>query len=179
MTTTDLSAFGAPVPDRKTVFDRKLLRIAAAMSLLCVLLAGGSAVAQQGTGNKDAIDTIVGTEVREEEAQASADAGKVIAAIEKTRDQIAIVRKTSKLDKVDIVFLADAAATEGGPPPEIETKVKEHEADIAELRQEIESNAMLFHAIDSRQILMRDVLAVEFRGEDAVVIYAAAQKPAG
>ena len=179
MTTTDLSAFGAPVPDRKTVFDRKRLRIAAATSLLCALLADGPAVAQQGTGNKDAIDTIVGTEVREEEAQASADAGKVIAAIEKTRDQIAIVRKTSKLDKVDIVFLADAAATEGGPPPEIETKVKEHEADIAELRQEIESNAMLFHAIDSRQILMRDVLAVEFRGEDAVVIYAAAQKPAG
>lgn len=178
MTTTELSAFGAPVPGRKTVFDRKWLRAAAA-SLLCVLLVGGPAVAQQGTGNKDAIDTIVGTEVREEEAQASADAGKVIAAIEKTRDQIAIVRKTSKLDRVDIVFLADAAATEGGPPPEIETKVKEHEADIAELRQEIESNAMLFHAIDSRQILMRDVLAVEFRGEDAVVIYAAAQKPAG
>jgi hypothetical protein len=179
MTTTDPSAFGAPVPDRKTVFGRKRLRIAAGASLLCVLLAGGPAIAQQGTGNKDAIDTIVGTEVREEEAQASADAGKVIAAIEKTRDQIAIVRKTSKLDKVDIVFLADAAETEGGPPPEIETKVKEHEADIAELRQEIESNAMLFHAIDSRQILMRDVLAVEFRGEDTVVIYAAAQKPAG
>ena len=99
--------------------------------------------------------------------------------LRKTRDQIALVRKTSSLDKVDIVFLADAAATEGGPPPEIETKVKEHEADINELRQEIESNAMLFHAIDSRQILMRDVLAVEFQGQDAVVIYAAAQKPAG
>ena len=35
---------------------------------------------------------------------------------------------------------------------------------------------MLFHAIDSRQILPRDVLAVEFDG-NAVVIYAAA-KPA-
>jgi hypothetical protein len=167
------------VPEKNCVAERNWLRIATAASLLCVLLAGGPAVAQQGTESKEAVDTIIGTEVQEEEAQASADAGKVIAAIEKTREQIALVRKTSKLDKVDIVFLADAAATEGGPPPEIETKVKEHEADINELRQEIESNAMLFHAIDSRQILMRDVLAVEFQGQDAVVIYAAAQKPAG
>ena len=166
------------IPDI-TVPDRKWQHMVVAASLLCALLCGGPAVAQQGTESKEAIDTIIGTEVQEEEAQASADAGKVIAAIEKTREQIALVRKTSKLDKVDIVFLADAAPTEGGPPPEIETKVKEHEADIAELRQEIEGNAMLFHAIDSRQILMRDVLAVEFQGQDAVVIYAAAPKPAG
>lgn len=148
---------------------------------LFALMAAGPAAAQQGTENKQAVDTIIGTEVQEEETQASADADKVIAAIEKTRDQIALVRKTSNLGKVDIVFLADAAATEGGPPPEIETKVKEHEAEIAELRQEIEGNAMLFRAIDSRQILPRDVLAVEFDGSNGVVIYAAAKpaKPAG
>ena len=149
----------------------------AAAAFLAAWLAGGAALAQQGTENKEAVDTIIGTEVQEEEAQASADAGKVIAAIEKTQEQIALVRKTSNLDKVDIVFLSDAAATEGGPPPEIETKVKEHEAEIAELRKEIEGNAMLFHAIDSRQILPRDVLAVEFDGANGVVIYAAA-KPA-
>ena len=178
MTTTDLTVFAAPIPDRQAVSCRKWLHGAAAASLLCASLAGGPAWTQ-GTESKEAVDTIIGTEVQEEEAQASADAAKVIAAIEKTRDQIALVRKTSSLDKVDIVFLADAAATEGGPPPEIETKVKEHEAEIAELRQEIESNAMLFHAINSRQILMRDVLAVEFDGSNRVVIYAAAQKPEG
>jgi len=146
-------------------------------AFLAAWLASGAAIAQQGTENKEAVDTIIGTEVQEEEAQASADAGKVIAAIEKTQEQIALVRKTSNLDKVDIVFLSDAAETEGGPPPEIETKVKEHAAEIAELRKEIEGNAMLFHAIDSRQILPRDVLAVEFDGSNGVVIYAAA-KPA-
>lgn len=172
MTTTQPIACGAPAP------ARRWLHAAAFASLLCALSAGSPAWTQ-GTDSMEAVDTIIGTEVQEEEAQASVDAGKVIAAIEKTRDQIALVRKTSNLDKVDIVFLADAAATEGGPPPEIETKVKEHEAEIAELRQEIESNAMLFHAIDSRQILMRDVLAVEFDDINGVVIYAAAQKPAG
>ena len=76
------------------------------------------------------------------------------------------------------MFLEDAAATEGGPPPEIEAKVKEHEAEIAELRKELEGNAMLFHAIDSREVLVRDVLAIEFDDAAAgVVIYAAARKP--
>ncbi len=119
-------------------------------------------LAQGGLDNDQAIDTIVGTEVGEEQSRAAADAGKVIAAIEKTQDSISKIRKTSTLDKVDIVFLEDAAATEGGPPPEIEAKVKEHEAEIAELRKELEGNAMLFHAIDSREVLVRDVLAIEF-----------------
>lgn len=131
----------------------------------------------KGLESKDTVDKIVGSEVKEEEAHAAADAGKVIAAIGKTRDNIDTVRKTSRLDTIDIVFLADATVTEGGPPPEIKAKVKEHEKDIAELRKEIEGNAMLFHAIDSRQILTRDVLAIEFDSPNSVVIYAAA-KPA-
>jgi hypothetical protein len=156
--------------------DSKWLHAAAAAAFLAAS-APQTALMAQGLESPEAIDTIIGTEVQEEESRATADAGKVVAAIEKTRESIATIRKTSKLDKVDIVFLSDAAATEGGPPPEIEAKIKEHEEEIAELRQELEGNAMLYHAIDSRQILLRDVLAVEFNDANGVVIYAAA-KPA-
>lgn len=142
-----------------------------------VLLASAPQAKAQGLESKETVEKIVGSQVNEEEARAVADAGKVIAAIDRTADNIGTVRKTSKLDKIDIVFLADATATEGGPPPEIEAKVKEHKKEIADLRKEIEGNAMLFHAIDSRQILTRDVLAVEFDSPNSVVIYAAA-KPA-
>ncbi len=62
-------------------------------------------------------------------------------------------------------------------PPRIEAKVKEREKEIVELRQEIEGNAMLYHAIQSRQILPADVLALEFSGTDSVIIYAAAKQP--
>jgi hypothetical protein len=85
------------------------------------------------------------------------------------------VRKTSKLDKVDIVFLTDAARSEGGPPPVIENKVRQHQDDLAELRKEIEANALLFNAIDSRRVLAQDVLAVEFDDPGKIVIYAAAK----
>lgn len=160
-------------PDRKRASG--MLPLSAA--LLFTALAG-VAHAQQSPATQESLDTIIGTQVEEEETQAAADPGRVIAAIDKTPDSITKVRKTSSLDKVDIVFLADSTVTDGGPPAEIANKVQERAAEISELRQEIEGNAMLYHALDSRQILMRDVLAVEFDDENGVIIYAAA-KPAG
>lgn len=123
-------------------------------------------------------EAIIGSEVGEEEATAAAEPQRVIAAIEKTPANISTVRKTISLDKVEIVYLSDAAATEGGPPSEIAGKIEEHKDEIARLREEIEGNAMLYHALDSRQLLVRDVLAIEF-DEAKVVIYAAAKPPEG
>lgn len=154
---------------------RSLQAITAALFLATAI--PQAALFAQGLDNREAVDKIIGSDVKEEETHATADADKVIAAIEKTSDNIGMVRKTSKLDKVDIVFLTDSAITEGGPPPEIEAKVKEYQAEVTELRQEIEGNAMLYHAIDSRQVLVRDVLAVDFDGSSSVVIYAAAKPP--
>ncbi|MDQ2633379.1 MAG: hypothetical protein M3Y43_09675 [Pseudomonadota bacterium] len=162
-----------------TFHDRNWLPAVAAAAMLAVTPVVGPVLAQQGTDSQQAIDAIIGTEVQEEEAKAANDAQRLIAAIDKTVENTATVRKTSNLTKVDIVFLPDAARTEGGPPPEVEAKVKEREKEIAELRKEIEGNAMLFHAIDSRQILPQDVLAVEFDDANGVVIFAAARKPAG
>lgn len=149
----------------------------ASMLGAAVSFAALSSAIAQGIENEQALDAIIGSEIQEEEARAAADADRVIAAIEKTAESTSRVRKTTTLDKVDIVFLPDAAATEGGPPPAIDAKIEEHKEAIEQLREELEGNAMLYHAIDSRQILVRDVLAVEFPEENSVVIYAAA-KPA-
>jgi len=132
----------------------------------------------QGLDAPDAIDSIVQSDVREEEAEAGADTGKVIAAIEKSAENTSAVRMVTKLDRLDIVFLSDAAATEGGPPADISEKLAEYDTDITGLRQELTGNAMLFHAIDSRNILIQDVLAIEFDDEGGAVIYAAG-RPAG
>lgn len=129
----------------------------------------------QGLESPETVNRIVGSEVNQEEAKTTAEAGKVSSAIDRTQENIGIVRKTSKLDKVDIVFLTDAARSEGGPPPAIENKVKQHQDDIKELRKEIEANALLFNAIDSRRVLAQDILAVEFDDPGKIVIYAAAK----
>lgn len=158
-----------------TVPDSKWLHALAAAALLAAALPAMTAFAQ-GTKSQEAIDAIVGSEVRQEETSAKAVPDKVVAAIGKTVENTATVRTVSKLDKVDIVFLTDSAKTEGGPPPPIEAKVKEHKQEIEQLRDEIEGNAMLYHALDSRQVLVEDVLAVSFDAAN-VVIYAAAKPP--
>jgi hypothetical protein len=155
-----LKAFGRPT-------------IAAALAFML----GTTMLHAQGLQSPETIETIIGSEVVEREREAVADPGRVIAAIENTAENTSKVRRTTMLQKVDIVFLSDAAATEGGPPPEIDEKVREYSDEITSLRQELEGNAMLYHAIDSRQILIRDILAVEFDDENGVVIYAAAKPP--
>ena len=144
---------------------------------LVVLAASDMRVQAQGLDAPDAIEKIVGSDVHEEEQQATADADRVIAAIEKSAENTGTVRKVTNLDRLDIVFLPDAAALEGGPPPAIDEKLQEYGDEVAALRQEMSGNAMLFHALDSRNILLQDVLAIEFDDAKGAVIYAAA-KPA-
>jgi hypothetical protein len=153
---------------------KRRLQAATAMAFLAV--AGSVAgLKAQGLESTETVNRIVGSQVKQEEANATAEAANVNTAIDRTRENIGTVRKTSKLDKVDIVFLTDAARSEGGPPPAIESKVRQHQDDIAELRKEIEANALLFNAIESRRVLAQDVLAVEFGDPGKIVIYAAAK----
>jgi hypothetical protein len=148
-----------------------------AVAAMAFLAAAGPATGlkAQGLESTETVNRIVGSQVKQEETKATTEAANVNTAIDRTRENIGTVRKTSKLDKVDIVFLTDAARSEGGPPPEIESKVKQHQDDIAELRKEIEANALLFNAIESRRVLAQDVLAVEFDDSGKIVIYAAAK----
>ena len=154
-------------------------RILAVFALAMALgLMDGPPTMAQGLQDPEAVDKIVGSEVEEEEVEAAAEPQRVIAAIEKTPENITAVRKLSTLDRMDIVFLPDASLTEGGPPREIEERLEARRPEIEDLRREIEGNAMIYHAINARQILPRDVLAVEFEDPARLVIYAAAKPPA-
>ncbi|WP_027167039.1 hypothetical protein [Mesorhizobium sp. WSM3224] len=155
----------------------RLARWSSVVAVTLFTAAPHAASAAQPLNNDRPDAAIVDSDIRQEETLARTEAGKVITAIDRTRENIGTVRKTTKLDTVDIVFLTDAARSEGGPPPAIENKVKQHQDDVAELRQEIEANALLFNAIDSRRVMAEDVLAVEFDNPGKIVIYAAAKPP--
>ena len=150
---------------------------AMAVAMLVAVAAPRAAFPAQPLDSTKPGAAIVDSDIRQEETLSKTEAGKVITAIDRTRENIGTVRKTTKLDTVDIVFLTDAARSEGGPPAAIENKVKQHQDDVTELRQEIEANALLFNAIDSRRVLAEDVLAVEFDNPGKIVIYAAAKPP--
>ena len=127
--------------------------------------------------DRTTVDGIVGSGIEEDETTAAATEAKILAAIDRTAETAARVRKTSSVDRVDIVFLSDTARSEGGPPPRIAESIRQHETEVADLRQEIEANALIFHAIDSRRVLVADVLGVDFPDPKTVVVYAAAKPP--
>ncbi|OCW55530.1 hypothetical protein [Hoeflea olei] len=132
-------------------------------------------VSAQGLSDPEAVDRIIGSEVREQEVKSSAGDGRVIAAIEKLGDNLDAVRKITTLDRVDIVYLPQASRAEGGPAPEIATKLSEHSDSVDTLRHELQSNALLYHAINSKNVQISDVLAVEFDADATLVVFAAAK----
>ncbi len=143
------------------------LLVAAAMSV--------TPLAAQGLDSRKAIETIVGSDVVEKQQQAAAAPERIVKAIENTPQSAREVRHKFNLERIDIVFLPDAADNKA--PGEIEGRLEEYAEEIADLRREIEGNAMLYHAIDSRSVMVRDVLAVEFDDQNGATVFAAA-KPA-
>lgn len=162
---------------RASALDTRWLQMMAASAFLLASLPAMHLHAQ-GLESQRAIETIIGSTVEQEEVAIADDAGRVIAAIEKSDENAAIVRRITNLDKVDIVFLSDATVTEGGLPQEIDDKIKANADAVTRLRQELEGNAMLYHAINSHRVLIRDVLGLEFDEGRTAVVFAAAKPPA-
>ncbi|MEQ8305453.1 MAG: hypothetical protein RIA09_02745 [Hoeflea sp.] len=156
---------------------RSRLQCVVAASLFAAVVSVPPAMAQTSASDQQAapVDRIIDSEVHEEQVQTADDSDRVIAAIEKASENTSLVRKVTDLDRVDIVFMPDSAAVEGGPPAEIATKLDENSESIDGLRRELESNALLYHAINSRNILITDVVGIEFDGEKHMVIFAAAK----
>lgn len=147
----------------------------AATALLALLLAlpPQAAMMAQGLDADGAIDTIVGSDVTTAEEPAASDEARIVAAIEKSAEAAAEVRRKFSLDRVEIVFLPDLAAGE----TQIEDKMEEHASAIAELRESIQGSAMFYHAVDSRSVMLADVVALEFDGDNGVTIFVRGEKP--
>lgn len=147
------------------------------LSAALLVAAAMSTAASGEVFDDNTVQRIVGSEIREDEMAAAVDEDQVVVAIENTAENVGKVRKTTSVEQVDIVFLSDAAPAQGGPPRKLAKALEAHKADIASLQKEIEGNALLFHAINSRRLLAGDLLAIEFRPSGRVVIYAAAKPP--
>lgn len=147
--------------------------LASAVAVFAALVGPAAGQAMDRT----TVDSIVGSGIEEDETTAAATEARVLAAIDRTAETTARVRKTSSVDRVDIVFLSDTARSEGGPPPRIADRIRRHETEVADLRREVEANALIFHAIDSRRVLVADVIGVDFPDPKTVVVYAAAKPP--
>ncbi len=149
-----------------------LVHLAAALALM-LAVAPGSPLMAQGLDAEGAIDAIVGSEVNTNEEAVTDDGDRIVAAIERTAENTGEVRKRFAIDRVDIVFLPDF----GDEETEVEAKAAEFGDQIAALRTEIQGSAIFYHAVDSRSVLLTDVIALEFDDDNGVTIFVAGGEP--
>lgn len=136
------------------------------VTLLCVMSPGAPLLAQ-GLDSDEAIDTIVGSDVKTEQTRAKANAERIVAAISNTRENAERVRKTFNLNEIDIVFVPDI--DEEKTP--IDDALTDYENEISVLRESIEGSALFYHAVNSRSIMLRDIIAMEYGEDNKVTIF--------
>lgn len=128
----------------------------------------------QGLESEGAIETIVGGEVNTEEKSAQAESKRVLASIGNSLEAAQKVRRAFNIDEVDIIFLPEVGEGVSGIA---EAREANAEA-IEELQLAIEGSAIFYHALDSREILVRDVVALEFGEDDlTATIFVAGEAP--
>lgn len=136
---------------------------------LAVAICAPGTVAAQGLDAEGARETIIDAPVATEEKPVAEENERIADAIGRTAESAAEVRKRFNIGKLDIVFVEGLADQDSPLAQAIET----HAASIEALRKEIEGSAIFYHAIDSKQVLLRDVVAVEFGDGDSVTIFVA------
>lgn len=123
----------------------------------------------QGLDAEGAIDIIVGSDVTTGEESVAADEERIVAAIDNTAANVPEVRKLVNIDHVEIIFLPDFGEGETAA----EAAFEERESEIAALREAIQGSAVFYHAVDSRSVLLNQIVALEFNDENGVTIFVA------
>lgn len=169
MTTITLSAHR---PGGQPAATPHLLFAALLVATVGILQPPG-ALRAQGLDAEGAVETIIDAPVQTEQTSVAEQNERIARAIEASSQNAALVRKKFKIGKVDIV-LVEGLAEKGSP---VAATLDAYADAIVALRKEIEGSAIFYHAVDSKQILLKDVVAVEFGDADAVTIFVAAPAP--
>lgn len=128
----------------------------------------------QGLKDPKTVDTIVDAEIKTAERPLDEERQRIVEAIGQSRQNATLIRKLTNVDEVEIVVVPDLEA-EGSP---LAARIEADREAIGELRQAIEGSAIFFHAVDSRGVLLRDVVAVEIDAGGTVTVFAGG-KPSG
>lgn len=153
--------------------DRRLLVLP-----LAFLLAGmpGQALLAQGLDAQETIETIVGSPVETAEEAIGADETGIITAIENSLDNATDIRKRFALDNVRIVFLPDLAEKDGAAQNRVRAVMEKYRSEITTLQESIQGSAIFYHAVNSRSILLNNIVAVQFTDKNDVTIFVAGRE---
>jgi len=160
-----------PLHDR--VFASEHLLHGAALAAFLWAASPAMPLMAQGLQTEGAIETIIDAEVGTAEKTVGEEEKRIVAALDRSQENAAEIRKRFAVNEVEIVFVPELSE----PKSELGAKIEENDETIKELQAAIEGSAIFFHALDSHQVLLRDVIAVEFGENDKITIFAAGKDP--
>lgn len=118
----------------------------------------------QGLDRETAVDAIIGSSVKTDEVRKDSDIARVVVAIENSLHSAELARKAFSLDSLEIIFVPEINDA-------VAKAIADNESDISVLRESIEGSAMFYHAIDSRSIMLNNIIAAEFVDANDVTIF--------
>lgn len=145
--------------------DYGRLSTLAAVALL-VTGSAGVPVMAQGLDSETAVQTIIGSDVESTEVPIKEVGDRLVAAIGNVTANTREVRRRFNLGDVGIVTVLDDETADSAAVAE---SIEASQIEINDLRIAIEGSAMFYHAVNSRRILLSDIIAMEFEGDDVLI----------
>lgn len=158
-----------------TLYNSDRRRFTLSLALVFAFMPGPALLAQ-GLDAQETIETIVGSQVETAEEAIGADEEGIIAAIENSLDNAADIRKRFALDNVRIVFLPDLAEKDGAAQGRVRAVMEKFDSEITTLQESIQGSAIFYHAVNSRSILLNNIVAVQFGDKNDVTIFVAGRE---
>lgn len=146
-------------------FSSTWSRLAPVIALLFVAMGSNRfPAAAQGLEREGAIDAIIGSDVKTDEVSKEGDIQRVADAIANAHQAAELARKAYNIDSLEIVFVPEV-------DEELAKVIQEHQSDVTLLRESIEGSAIFYHAVDSRSIMLTNIIAAEFSKDTEVTIF--------
>lgn len=139
--------------------------VACALALAPAL---GPAAHAQTLNDDTTVKSIIDAEVKTAEKPLAQEQQRIADAIGRSRENAEQIRKLTNVDELEIVLVPDLSRKD----TPLAARIEANRDAIDELRETIEGSAIFFHAIDSRNVLLRDVVAVEFGDRAHVTVFA-------
>jgi hypothetical protein len=124
---------------------------------------------------QDSGQNIIGSEVTVGDSADDTEAGSLLASIESTAENADRVKLVWTIDKIDVVYVSEVLGET--PSEEIDAAIRENAAAAQELQRALEASAIFYNALESQDILLRDIVAVEFKSDTEIVIFVSGEPP--
>lgn len=158
-----MTTLSTTVPARPRI--RRRIGALAAPLLAAALVLGPAAA--QDFQRPDAAENIADSEISVEDTNAAERADELLQTIGALPEAVDRIKIITTMDKIDVVYLSDLVSENA--PKEIAEALEVSKDRILQLQKAIESSAIFYNALTSREVNISDVVSIKLNEPDATI----------